>query len=204
MCLWTRYRWGARTPSDKEQALGHEEAVGTAGTDDATALAFAAFAMSALGGNHDTALTMVERALAQNPSSAVAHNVSAVINNRLGRYDRSLAHAERSIRLSPFDPLRYMPEQARTLAKVAAGEIEAALECARLALVANPEFPPARVMEAACLVRLGRLEEGRASLRLVLERSPDTSVSTLRERILTHDGILDDIVTDLREAGRPE
>ena len=160
--------------------------------------------MSALGSNHETGLAMVERALAQNPSSAVAHNVSAVINNRLGRYDRSLAHAERSIRLSPFDPLRYMAEHARTVANVAAGEYEAALECVRHSLVANPDFPPARVLEAACLVRLGRLDEARASLGLVLERSPDTSVATLRERLLMHDGIFDDIVTDLRAAGLPE
>ncbi len=166
--------------------------------------------MSLLGGNHDTALAMIERVLAQNPNSAVAHNVSAVINNRLGRYDRSLAHAERSIRLSPFDPLRYMPENARAVAKVAAGEIEAALECARRALVANPEFPPARVLEAVCLVRLARLEEARASVRLVLERSPDTSVATLRDRLIrdrlinVDASLFDDIVTDLRAAGLPE
>ena len=192
-------------PSDREAALGHAEAVGKARTDDASALALAAFAMSAIGGNHDTALAMVERALARNPSSAVAHNVSAVINSRLGRYDRSLEHAERSIRLSPFDPLRYVPEHAVAVARLAAGENEDALACARRALAVNSDFVPARLSEAICLVRLNRLEEARASLRLVLERSPDTRVATLRERLATFDdGIFDDIVTDLRAAGLPE
>ena len=204
-CLQQRYMWGGRAPSDREAALSHAEAVGSSRTDDATALAFAAFAMSALAGKHDTALAMVERALAQNPSSAAAHNISAAINSRLGRFDRSREHADRSIRLSPFDPLRHMPETARTMARLAAGENEDALACARRALVANPDFPPARLFEAVCLVRLDQLEEARASLRLVLERSPDTSGATLRERSLTIDaGNFDAIVTDLRKVGLPE
>jgi len=186
-------------------ALGHAEAAGTAWTDDATILAFAAFTMSFLGDNHDTALAMVERALAQNSSSALAHNVGGVINSRLGRYDRAQTHAQRSIQLSPFDPLLYMPENVRTVARLAAGEIETALECTRRALAANSVFPPARVFEAVCLARLGRLEEARASLRLVLERSPDTNVATLRERLLNVDAsMFEGIVTDLRAAGLPE
>ena len=204
-CLRQRYIWGGHTPSDRDAALDHAEAVGSSRTDDATALAFAAFVMSALGGNHDAALAMVGRALARNPSSAVAHNVSAVINSRLGRHDRALEHAERSIRLSPFDPMRHMPETSGAMAKLAAGENEAALECTRRALAANSVFPPAPVFEAVCLVRLGRPEEARASLRLVLESAPDTNVATLRERLLNVDAsMFEDIVTDLRAAGLPE
>ena len=128
-----------------------------------------------------------------------------MINSRLGRYARSLEHAERSIRRSPFDPLRFMPEHVVSVARLAAGENEAALEYARRALAVNADFVSARLSEAICLVRLDRLEEARASLRLVLERSPDTRVATLRERLATFDASgVDDIVADLRAAGLPE
>ena len=204
-CLQQRFLWGGRAPADKEAALAHARAVAAGRTEDATALAFAAFALSTLAGHHDTALTMVERAVAQNPSSAVAHNVSAIIHTMRGNHEKSRAHAESSLRLSPFDPLRYIAEIALATAKLTAGDHEAALAAARRAVQANPHFAPAITLIAICLVRLGRIDEAQASLRQVLELAPDTRVATLRERFLVADAIgFDSVVSDLRAAGLVE
>jgi len=201
-CLQQRFLWGGRAPADREAALRHADAVAEARTDDATALAFAAFAMGALARNHEAAFAMLERALAQNPSSATAHNVCAVLNMMIARPDRSQWHAERSLRLSPFDPLRYMSEIASAVAKVAVGQHEAALAGARRVLEANPVFPPGLTLAALCLVRLGRVEEARATFHRLLEIAPDTRVATFRERWLFADALgLDRIIADLRVAG---
>ncbi len=204
-CLQQRYLWGGRAPADREAAVRHAEAVAAARTDDATALAFAALALSALAGRHDAALMMVDRALVQNPSSAIAHNVSALINMILGRADKSRVHAERSLRLSPFDPLRHIPECTLAVARLAAGRHEDALICVRRGLEANPVFSPGLTTLALCLVRLGRIEEARATVRRLVEIAPDTRVATLQERYLFSNGLgIDSIIADLRVAGLPE
>lgn len=84
-CLQQRYLWGGRVVGDRLPGLRHAEVVAVAQTDDAMALALVAFAMGALAGDHDVALVMVERAVEQNPSSATAHIVCAMINMMLGR-----------------------------------------------------------------------------------------------------------------------
>jgi adenylate cyclase len=148
---------------------------------------------------------MVERTLVQNPSSAIAHTVSAVLNLMLSRHDKAQYHAERSLRLSPFDPLRYISETTSAAAKLATGQNEAALACARRGLEANPVFAPCLTTVALCLVRLGRIEEACATVRRLLEIAPDTRVATLQERFLYANGLgFDHIVADLRAAGLPE
>jgi TolB-like protein len=204
-CLQQRYLWGGRAPADREAALRHAEAVAALRSDDATTLALAALALSALGGRHDVALVMVQRALEQNPSSTTAHNASALINMLLGRPEEAEYHAGRSLRLSPFDPLRHIPESTLAVASLAAGQNEAALIHARRSLEANPVFTPGLTTLALCLVRLGRSEEARAAVRRMIEIAPDTRVANLQERYLFANGLgFDRVVADLRVAGLPE
>ena len=204
-CRQQRFLWGGRSLEDRAAALLHAEAVATSQTDDATALAFAAFAMSALGGNHDAAFAMLDRALGQNPNSAMAHTVSAIVNATAGRWQHAAEHGHRALRLSPFDPLRYMSEIAIAATALMAGDTEAALAGVRRALAANPVFAPARTVEAVCLIRLGRDAEARDSVRHVLEIAPDTRIATLRERLLLANSLgFEQIAADLLAAGLPE
>jgi TolB-like protein/class 3 adenylate cyclase/Tfp pilus assembly protein PilF len=204
-CLQQRFLWGGRNPADREAARGHAEAVVAARTDDATTLAFAAFAVGALARNHESAFAMLERAMALNPSSASAHNVSAVLRMMIGDHERSQRHTEASLRLSPFDPLRFIAVTASAAAKLAAGEPETALASARRALEASPTFAPALAVVVMCLVRLGRIEEARAAVRRLLEIAPDTRIATLYERFLFADALgFDRIAAEMRAAGLPE
>lgn len=204
-CLQQRYLWGGRVPADREASLAHADAVAHARSDDATSLAFAAMALSALGGRHDVALVMVNRALERNPSSATAHTVSTIIKMLLGQPEQSASHAERSLRLSPFDPLRHIPESALAVAKLAAGQHEAGLAHAQRALEANPVFLPGLTTLALCLVALGRIVEARAAVKRILELAPDTRLATLQERYLFTNGLgIDRVTADLRLAGLHE
>ena len=101
--------------------------------------------------------------------------------------------------------MRYIAENVLAKAKFVAGEYEAALAGVRRSLVANPDFTPSRIFEAACLVNLGRLEEARESMHRVMERTPNIRAATLRERLLTlDDDTLESIIAPLRAAGLPE
>ncbi len=204
-CFQQRYLWGERNPADRDAALRHAEAVATARTDDATSLAFAAFAIGALGRNHERAFAMLERALSLNPSSAAAHNISAVLRMMVGHHEQSQRHTEASLRLSPFDPMRFIAQIASAVSKLAMGEAEAALAIARRALDASPTFAPALTVEIMCLVRLGRTEEARATVERLREIAPDTRIGTLYERFLYADALgFDRIAAEMRAAGLPE
>jgi adenylate cyclase len=203
-CLQQRFLWGGRKQEDRDAALRHADAVAAARTDDAQTLAFAAFAKGALARDIETAFAMLDRALALNPSCAVAHNVSAVLNMVVSRPDRGRSHAEQSLRLSPFDPLRYLSENVVAVANLVAGQTEAALADSRRCLEANPAFSPGLVLLTLALVRLGRIEEARATMRRLLEIAPDTSLATLSERFLFIDILgVDRVVAELQAAGLP-
>src|SRR5271168_4523753 len=63
---------GGFDEADKVAGLRHSRAAIASGTDDATALAVAAFVISNLSKDHKVALGAIERALSLNPSSAMA------------------------------------------------------------------------------------------------------------------------------------
>jgi adenylate cyclase len=204
-CRQQRFLWGGRDPADRAAALAHAEAVAAARSDDATTLAFAALAMSALARRHDMALAMVERALAQTPSSAIAHTVMALVDMMLGRPEEAVRHAERAVRLSPLDPLRHMPEAILGAAKLATGDAKTALRHINKAREANPLFAPNHTTLALCLVRLGRLNEARAAVQQLLEIAPDTRLANLEERYLFANALgFARIAAELRSAGMPE
>jgi len=203
--LMQRFLWEGRAAADRDAALAHAEAVAASRSDDAVALAFAALVMGALSGSYGPALAMVERALALNPSSASAQIVIALLNCRTGRHDRARAHSEEALRLSPFDPRRHLAETVLASAEIAEGNFEDALAKLQRALAVSPAFLPARILEAACLARLGRPDEASDSLRRVREASPDVRISTFRERTLTVDDVIfDAVVEPLRRIGLPE
>ena len=123
----------------------------------------------------------------------------------LARLDQSAAHAEQALRLSPFDPMRHVPEGVRAVARLAAGEDQAALAAARRCVEANPAFAPGLTTLALCLVRCGRVDEARSTMRRVLDIAPDTGAATLHERFLFANGLgIDTVIADLRLAGLPD
>ncbi len=60
------------------------------------------------------------------------------------------------MKLSPYDPLRYLLEHAIAAAKLSVGQNEAALAAALRSLEANPNFTPALIDVALGQIRLER------------------------------------------------
>jgi adenylate cyclase len=101
------YVRGERLKADRIAGLRHAHAAIASGTDDATALAVAAFALGILSKDYKTAASVIERASSLNPSSAAAHYWGAIIHASSGNFAAVTAHANRALRLSPFDPLAF-------------------------------------------------------------------------------------------------
>ena len=176
--VWTRHDFSA----DLASALVHARAIMSLKTDDASTLAFAAIAYATATRDYETAIHMIEHALAHNPSSAAAQSVGAVVNSWAGHHETAVALAERSVRFSPFEPSRHLAFAALSRSRLFQGDPEAALAAARRAVQATPGHLPSHGYVVICLTRLGRLQERDATVERMLASFPGVRLS----HFLTH------------------
>jgi adenylate cyclase len=198
-------RGGAVNSNDRETALYHARTALSLDTDDTTALSLAGFAVAALEHDLQAGLSAIQKALLHNPNSAQALGYSAVVNSLLGRFVIALDHARQSIRLSPFDAVRYAPELAMCTAFFCTGKYVEAVEAGQRALQYNSRFVPARALLAACFVRLNKLEDTRFEVNRVLAMEPlfRSSVSLIQVAASTPE-VSHPILAALNDAGFPE
>jgi len=185
-------------PADLASALVHAKAVISIKTDDASTLAFAASAYARATHDYETAIQMIEHALAHNPSSAHAQAAGATVNGWAGHFDRSVSLAERSLRFSPFEPTRFLCLTSLARARLFQGDPNAALAAARRAAQVSPGHLPSRAYVMICLVRLGRAQELAASVERARADFPGVRLA----HFLAH-GTFEPFAADLAAAGLP-
>ena len=201
-CHEQRFVRDALDAAERDAALAHAHAALASGADDATALGLGGFVVGLGGGDTRTALDAFERALALSPSNAIALGFGAVVLAWAGEAERASEWAERALRLNPFDPLRYGPLIALTIAHFTRGRYEAAAETARRALQANPRFSLLHVVLAAVLARLGRGAEAKAAAERALALEPGFHAAALPRVVGAKVG--EPLAAACREAGLPD
>jgi len=136
---------------------------------NALALAVLGHNTSYLRGDPDAAMESFDRALSASPGSSIAWTLSSATLTYLGRAGEAVRHAERGLRLSPYDPLRYFQQHILSLAHYATGALPEAERHGRLAIAANASHASNWRVQAAVLAAQGRRGEARAALRRVEE-----------------------------------
>ncbi len=175
-CHEQRYLRGGLREEAREAARRHAHAAIKAGVDDAMALAMGGFVVGVVERDYDTAMEAIDRSLSISPSSALAFGFSAIIRAWIGDDATAIEHARLGIRLSPYDPLIYLPYVGLAYAQFFAGSYAEAASAARRASQANPRFSVPCYLQAAALVRLGRLEEAKATAGQLLELQPGFTI----------------------------
>jgi adenylate cyclase len=154
--------------------------------------------------NYPTALDALDRALKLSPSSALAFGFSSIVRAWMGDSPLAIEHAKVGIRLSPYDPLIYLPYVGLAYAHFFAGNFEEAASAGSRGSVANPQFSVPRYLHAAALFRLGRSDEARAIAKVLLELQPGFTVSGLVSGNITAPERMDLLAGALREIGLPD
>jgi TolB-like protein len=204
-CHEQRYLRGGLHEEAKQAALEHARAAIAAGGDDAAALATAAFVIAVVEYDYKTATTAFDRSFGLSSSSALALGFSSIVRAWMGDDAMAVDQAERAIRLSPFDPLLYLPYVGLAYAHFAAGRFAEAADAAGRATQSNPRFTMPYVLHAAALANLGHGEEARVVADRVRELEPSLTVSiAIRSARFANPDKKAELGDALRRAGLPE
>src|SRR5262245_30925385 len=129
LCREVRYRGAGLNEVERAEGIRHARLALALGTDDATALAFAALTLFHLAGDFGAASGAIARALSLNGSCATALYWGAHIH-AFGP-DTALAeeYANRALRLSPFDQFSYEGHIALGAVRLRLGRYAEAADC---------------------------------------------------------------------------
>ena len=204
-CHEQRYLRGGMQEQTRIAALRHARRAIAAGGDDAAALATGGFVIAVAGRDFETALTAFDRSFALSSSLAFALGFSSIVRAWKGDDTIAVEHGNRALRLSPFDPLIYLPYVGLAYAHFAAGRFEEAVAAASLATQSNPRFTPLHMLHAASLASLDRREDAKTVVQRLLELQPGITVATaiLSARYVDPKNI-GALENALRRAGLPE
>ena len=153
-------------------------------------------------GDFDTAIEMVDRAVASNPNAAFAWGLRGWTYRVAGKPEEAIRSFERAVRLSPFDPLLFVRLTGMGVAFVGLGRFDDAVAAAKKALSQNRTFAAAYRCLTTALAHLGREAEVKEAVAGLFELDPDFRISV---RVTRGGGSrLQLYIEGLRKAGLPE
>jgi adenylate cyclase len=204
-CHEQRYLRGGLNEEARTAAVRHARQAIAAGVDDAAALATAGFVIAVAEHDYETALAAFDRSFALSNSSALALGFSSIVRAWKGDDAVAIEQGERALRLSPFDPLIYLPYVGLAYAHFAAGRFEEAAAAASLATQSNPRFSVPHILHAAALAGLGHSEEARAVVQRLSDLEPGiTAAAAIRSARYENSENITALGNALRRAGLPE
>ena len=139
---------------------------------DPLALSLCGHIRSWLFHDYDHAIELFDRALAANPSAAIAWLRSSATFAYIGEPREARRRVEIGLRLSPYDAHVFFSYGLAGLAAYAEGDWAEAASWGRRAMAANPRFVGNLRFLAASLAACGQLDEARAVGQRLLKLNP--------------------------------
>jgi adenylate cyclase len=153
----------------------------------------------------DTAAQRYELAVSVNPNESLAWLFTGTLHAFKGEGEAAVAAAERALKLSPLDPMRYFFESLAATAALSAGQHEKAIVLAKHSLRLNRTHTSTLRATAIAQVQLGRIDEARATVQALLALEPNLTVSKYLERSPSSAFATGKLWSDsLRAAGVPD
>jgi len=189
--------------SEAEEAVSLARRAIEDGKEDSESLWMAAATLSILAGEHAVAASVIDRALTLNPNSAHAWMACGYVSSYRNLPDAAIESLERAMRLSPLDLFGRAFTAGVALAHLIAGQYGEAAEWADQSLCQEPNYVPAISFKVASCAHLGRIDEARDALRLLLELRPGLTITSLRLPKLAPE-MVTVYAEGFRRAGLPE
>lgn len=197
--------WPTSEPTDRERSIAAARCALAAGSDDAHAVAAAAFVLMMVGREYDASLDAAERALALNPNTAAVSMFAGMVFNFSGRPEAARPCFERALRLSPGDTMSFALFLGLAIADLRTGSLEDAVVWVRKSIAQNPRWDFSQLILATALAELGRDEESRQTVQHLRSFAPEATISLFRKHLPFRDtDVVERILVALRAGGLPE
>ena len=144
---------------------------------DPLALSLCGHIRSWLFHDYDHAIELFDRALAANPSAAIAWARSSATFSYIGETREARRRVEIGLRLSPYDAHVFFSYGLVGLAAYAGGDYAEAASWGRRAMTLNPRFVGNLRFLAASLAASGQFKEAREVGRALLRVNPSFSAA---------------------------
>lgn len=202
-CYEIQYMRGGLAEEHRRSAIRDAQAAISLGRDDATALTLGGFVVGMVLRDHRAARQAFDSALAISPTCALTYMLGCVIMGWTGETERALEWGEWAMRLSPIDPLSFLPQNMIAVARFTLGDYDDALDAARRASQANPSWSSAHLLQAAALAKLGRIDEAKAAGARVMDVQPGFTIEGHRTALGIAPPIAERLAEALGAAGLP-
>ncbi|HEY1384480.1 MAG TPA: adenylate/guanylate cyclase domain-containing protein [Dongiaceae bacterium] len=160
-----------------------------------------------LGGRFDEAVAKCSRAIELNPNFSTGYSELGRCLAALGRAKEAIDACRTALRLNPRDPSNWERHSTLAIAYFTAGEFEASLQEASMAVHVRPELPEGLIVMAAATAALGQIDEARRIVAQCVTQWPDVHLGNIMPIYvprLVRDADRQRLFTMLRNAGLPE
>ncbi|WP_284620525.1 adenylate/guanylate cyclase domain-containing protein [Aquabacterium humicola] len=168
--------WSDDRAKDSADALEYANRALVIEPDSSLALVMAGSVQAGVQLDMDAARSYYDQALARNPSEPLAWLLKGVAHGFLGEGEQALLASERSLQLSPLDPLRYYYHSLSSAAAMGARRYERAVDLAQHAIRANCMHGSAYRTLAIAQSMLGQPAEARVTVQRLLAIEPGSNV----------------------------
>lgn len=196
--------WFADRTTDARLALDCSRRALDCDPESSLALTIDGFVRTNLFKDLDAAADRYREALRINPNESLAWLLTGTLHAFKDEGVAALSAAERALKLSPLDPLRYFYDSLAATAAVTAGDYERAVTLARRSLRANRAHTSTYRSLAIALSLSGRLDEARAAIDELLQREPGFSVRSFLDRTPAGGPLARKVAAALSAAGLPQ
>jgi adenylate cyclase len=208
LAAWCRgqrvvYNWSTNVAEDKRQTLRQAQTAMALAPDDPFILTVLAAALT-ITHEHQRAIALLDRALALDPNSAWGWNRSGWLHNYQDDPEVAIQHFERSLRLSPFDPLAFNCDVGIGCAHFIAKRYEQAALWQERALVVKPTACWIHRTLAPAYALAGDLDRARESVNNLRGAYPELTISDIAHALAFSREVMRRFAEGLRLAGLPE
>jgi TolB-like protein len=209
MAAWCYYwrkmnRWLNDREADGNEAARLCRHAVTLGKNDAVALTRGGHAWPHFGGDLESCVTYVDRAMVLNPNLSTIWYLGGYQRISLGRHDSAIEYFTRAMRLSPLDPETFQMQTGIAMGHLYSGRFDAAVACLEMAWREVPNVLRVAAFMAASHALAGREKEARQAMHHVRRLDPTLRIGKLDDWLLVQPKDFAVAAEGLRRAGLPE
>jgi adenylate cyclase len=154
--------------------------------------------------NHGTARVLLERAVTLDPNAAWAWGRLGWLENYTDQPQKAIENFERSLRLSPIDPMNFNNYAGIGAAHEVAGDYDKATAFYRRAFEERPNATWLYRSLATSLPGAGRMDEAKKAFAEMMRCYPDLTVSKFKQAMVFSPATLNRMAENLRKLGLPD